>query len=68
MYDAVFVFAIGLQTLDMSPVQRSTNNTTCHASCRAESPWQDGLSLINYMNSVGEREKAIKLHQLMSVN
>lgn len=49
MYDAVYVYAIGLQRLGMSHRVRLLTNT----SCRAELPWPEGLSLINYMNSVG---------------
>lgn len=48
MYDAVFVYSIGLQTLDQSHRVELSN-----MSCRAELAWQEGLSLINYMNSVG---------------
>lgn len=55
MYDAVYVYAIGLQTLGMSHrVPWLLTNT----SCRAESPWPEGLSLINYINSVGASSAA----------
>lgn len=48
MYDAVYVYALGLQSLDSSHRVQLSN-----MSCRSESAWQEGLSLINYMNSVG---------------
>ncbi|XP_049838254.1 glutamate receptor ionotropic, kainate 2-like isoform X4 [Schistocerca gregaria] len=47
MYDSVYVFAIGLQTLDQSHTLRLSN-----VSCEEEVPWDGGLSLINYINSV----------------
>ncbi|XP_018320712.1 glutamate receptor ionotropic, kainate 3-like isoform X2 [Agrilus planipennis] len=47
IYDSVFVFAVGLQTLDQSHTLRIQN-----ASCDREEPWDGGLSLINYINSV----------------
>lgn len=47
MYDAVFVYAIGLQTLDMSHRVEATN-----LSCGAEQAWPQGGSLVNYLNSV----------------
>ncbi|XP_018321157.1 glutamate receptor ionotropic, kainate 2-like isoform X8 [Agrilus planipennis] len=46
IYDSVFVFAVGLQTLDQSHTLRIQN-----ASCDREEPWDGGLSLINYINS-----------------
>ena len=48
IYDSVFVFAIGLQTLEQSHTLRLSN-----VSCDKEQPWDGGLSLINYINSVG---------------
>lgn len=48
MYDAVHIFAIGLQTLEQSHELSASN-----ISCSDEKPWDDGLSLINYINSVG---------------
>nr|CAD7399734.1 unnamed protein product [Timema poppensis] len=54
MYDSVLVFAIGLQTLEQSHALRLSN-----VSCDQEMPWDGGLSLINYINSVrqaSERE------------
>lgn len=47
MYDSVHVFAIGLQTLE-----QSHSLTLANVSCDAELPWDGGLSLINYINSV----------------
>ncbi|XP_063910070.1 glutamate receptor ionotropic, kainate 2-like isoform X2 [Zophobas morio] len=47
IYDSVFVFAIGLQTLEQSHTLRLSN-----VSCDKEQPWDGGLSLINYINSV----------------
>lgn len=47
MYDSVFVFAIGLQTLEQSHSLKISN-----VSCDREQPWDGGLSLINYINAV----------------
>ncbi|XP_024084773.1 glutamate receptor ionotropic, kainate 2-like [Cimex lectularius] len=47
MYDSVVVFAIGLQTLEQSHPLSLAN-----VSCALETPWDGGLSLINYINSV----------------
>uniref|UniRef100_A0A8D8YFR0 Glutamate receptor ionotropic, kainate 2 n=1 Tax=Cacopsylla melanoneura TaxID=428564 RepID=A0A8D8YFR0_9HEMI len=47
MYDSVYVFAVGLQTLEQSHSLQLTN-----LSCEDETPWDAGLSLINYVNSV----------------
>ncbi|XP_054261473.1 glutamate receptor ionotropic, kainate 2-like isoform X4 [Macrosteles quadrilineatus] len=47
MYDSVHVFALGLQTLEQSHSLALAN-----VSCEAEQPWDGGLSLINYINSV----------------
>ncbi|BES87769.1 glutamate receptor, ionotropic kainate [Nesidiocoris tenuis] len=46
MYDSVIVFAIGLQTLEQSHPLSLAN-----VSCALETPWDGGLSLINYINS-----------------
>ncbi|XP_075215419.1 glutamate receptor ionotropic, kainate 2 [Lycorma delicatula] len=46
IYDAVQVFAAGLAALDRGHVLRPAN-----LSCELESPWNDGLSLYNYINS-----------------
>ncbi|KAG8321976.1 Glutamate receptor ionotropic, kainate 1 [Homalodisca vitripennis] len=46
MYDSVHVFAKGLAALDRSHVLRPVN-----LSCELEQPWDDGLSLYNYINS-----------------
>ncbi|XP_050461839.1 glutamate receptor ionotropic, kainate 2-like isoform X6 [Cataglyphis hispanica] len=47
MYDSVQVFAVGLRTLEQSHALRPAN-----ISCELEHPWDGGLSLINYINSV----------------
>lgn len=47
MYDSVQVFAVGLRTLEQSHALRPAN-----LSCELEKPWDGGLSLINYINSV----------------
>lgn len=47
MYDSVFVFAIGLQTLEQSHTFKLVN-----VSCDKEQPWDGGLSLTNYINAV----------------
>lgn len=47
MYDSVHVFVHGLAALDRSHLLRPTN-----LSCELEQPWDDGLSLYNYINSV----------------
>lgn len=47
MYDSVYAFAIGMQTLEQSHTLKMSN-----VSCDKEQPWDGGLSLINYINSV----------------
>ncbi|XP_057339216.1 glutamate receptor ionotropic, kainate 2-like isoform X6 [Microplitis mediator] len=47
IYDSVQVFAVGLRTLEQSHALRPAN-----LSCELEHPWDGGLSLINYINSV----------------
>jgi hypothetical protein len=47
MYDSVYVFAKGLAALDRGHVLKPAN-----LSCDLEQPWDDGLSLYNYINSV----------------
>lgn len=47
IYDSVYVFAIGLQTLEQSHTLKLSN-----VSCEREQPWDGGLSLINYINAV----------------
>ncbi|XP_017759687.1 PREDICTED: glutamate receptor ionotropic, kainate 2-like isoform X1 [Eufriesea mexicana] len=47
MYDSVQVFAEGLSNLERSHALRPAN-----ISCEMEHPWDGGLSLINYINSV----------------
>ncbi|XP_023288447.1 glutamate receptor ionotropic, kainate 2 [Orussus abietinus] len=48
VYDSVQVFAHGLAALDRSHVLRPAN-----LSCEKEEPWDDGLSLYNYINAAG---------------
>lgn len=45
MFDSVYVFAIGLQSI--YPLLQLSNLT-----CDDEVPWNWGLSLINYINAV----------------
>ncbi|KYN00566.1 Glutamate receptor, ionotropic kainate 1, partial [Cyphomyrmex costatus] len=47
VYDSVQVFAHGLAALDRSHDLRPAN-----LSCEKEEPWDDGLSLYNYINAV----------------
>lgn len=47
VYDSVQVFAHGLAALDRSHVLKPVN-----LSCDKEEPWDDGLSLYNYISSV----------------
>ncbi|XP_023247023.1 glutamate receptor ionotropic, kainate 1 [Copidosoma floridanum] len=47
MYDSVQVFAVALRALEQSHSLRPMN-----ISCELEHPWDGGLSLINYINSV----------------
>ncbi|XP_026846841.1 glutamate receptor ionotropic, kainate 2 isoform X3 [Drosophila persimilis] len=47
IFDSVYVFAIGLQTLEQSHTLYLSNLT-----CDDEIPWNGGLSLINYINAV----------------
>ncbi|KAF4528382.1 hypothetical protein B566_EDAN017002 [Ephemera danica] len=46
MFDSVHVFARGLAALDQGHVLRPAN-----LSCELEQPWDDGLSLYNYINA-----------------
>ncbi|KAL0110180.1 hypothetical protein PUN28_013673 [Cardiocondyla obscurior] len=48
VYDSVQVFAHGLAALDRSHDLRPAN-----LSCEKEEPWDDGLSLYNYINAAG---------------
>ncbi|XP_046392460.1 glutamate receptor ionotropic, kainate 2 isoform X3 [Ischnura elegans] len=48
MFDSVHAFARGLAALDRSHVLRPAN-----LSCELEQPWDDGLSLYNYINAAG---------------
>lgn len=54
MYDSVQVFAVGLRTLEQSHALRPAN-----ISCELEHPWDGGLSLINYINSVSCFERSV---------
>lgn len=47
VFDSVFIFAVGLQTLEQSHTLTLKNMT-----CMEAKPWDGGLSLINYINSV----------------
>lgn len=47
MYDSVYVFAKGLAAMDSGYSIKPTN-----LSCDVEKPWDDGLSLYNYLDSV----------------
>jgi glutamate receptor, ionotropic, invertebrate len=47
MFDSVYVFAKGLAALDQGYVLKPAN-----LSCDLENPWEDGLSLYNYINTV----------------
>ncbi|CAH1132879.1 unnamed protein product [Ceutorhynchus assimilis] len=47
MYDSVYVFAKGLAAMDSGHSIKPTN-----LSCETEKPWDDGLSLYNYLDSV----------------
>ncbi|GFG33916.1 hypothetical protein Cfor_07160, partial [Coptotermes formosanus] len=51
MYDSVYVFAQGLATLDRGHILKPAN-----LSCELEQPWNDGLSLYNYINSLKREE------------
>ncbi|XP_065350072.1 glutamate receptor ionotropic, kainate 2 isoform X6 [Cloeon dipterum] len=46
MFDSVYVFAKGLAALDQGHVLKPAN-----LSCELEHPWEDGLSLYNYLNT-----------------
>lgn len=56
VYDSVQVFAHGLAALDRSHVLRPAN-----LSCEREEPWDDGLSLYNYINSVSDNRYRTKI-------
>lgn len=47
MYDSVYVFAKGLASMDSGHSIRPAN-----LSCDIERPWDDGLSLHNYIDAV----------------
>ncbi|XP_017488759.1 PREDICTED: glutamate receptor ionotropic, kainate 2-like, partial [Rhagoletis zephyria] len=50
VFDSVYVFARGLQSLD-----RGATLTPVNVSCDNETPWADGSSLFNYINSADLR-------------
>lgn len=47
IFDSVYTFARGLHSLERGATLTQTN-----LSCDEESPWQDGSTLFNYINSV----------------
>lgn len=47
MFDSVYVFAKGLSAMDSGHSIKPTS-----LSCDVERPWDDGLSLYNYINAV----------------
>lgn len=47
MFDSVYVFAKGLATMDSGHSIKPVN-----LSCDAEKPWDDGLTLYNYIDAV----------------
>lgn len=47
MYDSVYVFANGLAAMDSGHTIKPVN-----LSCEQEKPWDDGLSLYNYLDTV----------------
>lgn len=52
MFDSVYVFARGLSEMDNGtgrPIK------PINLSCDIEKPWEDGLSLYNYLDSVVSR-------------
>ncbi|OTF69538.1 glutamate receptor, ionotropic kainate 2-like protein [Euroglyphus maynei] len=50
IFDSVYTFARGLHSLERGAVLRQMN-----LSCEEESPWPDGSTLFNYINSVDIR-------------
>ncbi|XP_060534775.1 glutamate receptor ionotropic, kainate 2 [Cylas formicarius] len=48
MFDSVYVFAKGLAAMDSGHSIKPTN-----LSCDTEKPWDDGLSLYNYLDATG---------------
>lgn len=57
MFDSVYIFAAGLTALDRSHTLKPVN-----LSCELEQPWDDGLSLYNYINTVCEFYSGEFLH------
>lgn len=55
MFDSVYVFAIGLQSI--YPLIHLSNLT-----CEDEVPWNGGLSLINFINAVKSNSIAVQKH------
>ncbi|XP_044767119.1 glutamate receptor ionotropic, kainate 2 [Coccinella septempunctata] len=49
MFDSVYVFAKGLQAMDSSHTIKPMN-----LSCETERPWDDGLTLYNYIDSISD--------------
>lgn len=47
MFDSVYVFAKGLAAMDSGHSIKPMN-----LSCDIEKPWDDGLSLYNYLDAV----------------
>lgn len=47
MFDSVYVFAKGLATMDSGHSIKPVN-----LSCDVEKPWDDGLTLYNYLDAV----------------
>ena len=62
MYDSVYVFAQGLAALDRGHILKPAN-----LSCELEQPWNDGLSLYNYINAVSNSHTSHLLHADMKV-
>uniref|UniRef100_A0A336L676 Glutamate receptor 1 n=1 Tax=Culicoides sonorensis TaxID=179676 RepID=A0A336L676_CULSO len=51
IYDSVYVFAIAMHSL-VEGLELSNKLRTSNVSCTAETPWNGGLSLVNYINGV----------------
>lgn len=51
MFDSVYVFAKGLSAMDSGHSIKPTR-----LSCEIEKPWDDGLSLYNYINAVVSKD------------
>lgn len=57
MFDSVYVFAKGLATMDSGHSIKPVN-----LSCDVEKPWDDGLTLYNYLDAVVSTTWLIKSH------